>query len=116
MSNNLGLADIFRRARQAGKAPKPKTKTQSRLIKPDCSPYANYHTVNEYTVSVASVQGLQGQHGKDAMSWVCNNPGCEVQLNSASEAEDHVASTCGYTGHQQAPLNEKKQQTRRNMC
>ena len=66
MSNNLGLADIFRRARQAGKAPKPKTTTQSRLIKPDCSPYANYHTVNEYTVSVASVQG---QHGKDATSW-----------------------------------------------
>ena len=89
MSNNLGLADIFRRARQA-KAPKPKTKTQSRLIKSDWSPYANYQTVNEYTVCVASVQG---QRGKDAMSWVCNNPGCEVKLNSASEAEDHVAST-----------------------
>ena len=86
MSNNLGVADIFRRAPHAGKAPKPKTKTQSRLIKPGCSRYANYHTVTEYTVSVASVQELQGQHGKDAMSWVCNNPGCEVKLNSASEA------------------------------
>ena len=90
MSNNLGLADIRSRARQAGKAPKPMTKTQGRLIKPDCSPYANYHTVNEYTVSVASVQG---QHVKDAMNWVCNNPGYEVKSNSASEAEDHIAST-----------------------
>ena len=52
MSDDLELSDTFRRARQAGKAPKPKTKTQSRLIKPDCSRNANYHTVNEYTVSV----------------------------------------------------------------
>ena len=81
---SIDLADFFRRGSQPPKAPEPKTCT--RLIKPDRSRSrnANYHTVTEYTVSV---------QGNDAMSWVCNQAGCAVKLNSTREAEDHVAST-----------------------
>jgi len=81
---SIDLSDFFRRASQPPKAPVPKT--GSRLIKPDRSipRNANYHTVTEYTVSV---------QGKDAMSWVCNQAGCAVKMNSTHEAEDHVAST-----------------------
>ena len=68
------IADIFRKASKAAKVPQLK----SHLIEPNCDSSANYHTVTESTVVV---------QGKDATNWVCNGPGCEVQIDSLEKAK-----------------------------
>ena len=60
------------------------SKVKSRIIKPNCNPSSNYHTVTENTVNV---------NGKDATNWVCNSTGCEVSISSEKDAELHVQST-----------------------